>query len=883
MLSGARIGAYEVVSLLGKGGMGEVYRARDARLNRDVAVKILPAAFASDPDRLARFKREAQVLASLNHPNIAAIYGFEETDGVLALVLELVEGPTLADRITQGRLTLDDALPIAKQIADALECAHTQGIVHRDLKPANIKVKPDGTVKVLDFGLAKALTGEGIASTAIDSPTITSPAATQLGIILGTAAYMSPEQARGRPADRRSDIWAFGGVLYEMVTGTRAFGGDDVSDTLASVLKTEPDWRALESQPSTVRRVVKRCLEKDPKRRFHDIADVRLDLEEKPAAESPAPVAAASRRQRVWERVVWSVVVASLAGIVGYLLLKPTPAPRAVRFLIAPPATGSFGMAGGIVGAAGSSGAVLSPDGTQLVFVATDGGGIARLWLRPLDAFTSRPLAGTEGATLPFWSPDSRSVGFFHESRIRRIEVGSGVSQTIAAVPDLPRGASWGTGDVIMISSGTPAQLSRVPARGGPATPIPAIKAADQGAAPVWPQFLPDGRHFLYWTRAGAYDASGVSLGSIDPGFTPRRLLESESHAVYAPPGVLLFIREGSLMQQPFDLGRLQVTGEPALVAEQVLRNAAFGLGDFTASANGVLAYRSGAPRMNQFMWVDRSGRQLETVGAPGSYRTPALSPDGTRLAYADTNDQNLWIFDLTRKTLSRLTSTRGVETCPVWSPDGQRIAFRADVGGGGVYEKDVNGGTPERLLLNQTINGPSQFSPDGSLLLYFAPAKAGASLDVYVLPLAGQSIPRAVVESPAVETEPQLSPDGRWLAYGSTESGRYETYVQPFPPTGARSQVSNAGGRQPLWRADGQELYFVSDDRKFYAVKVRASATSFDYGVAEFLFDMKANVFNARNSYIPDRDGKRFLVNAVLDTIDTPIHVVQNWHAAAR
>jgi serine/threonine protein kinase/Tol biopolymer transport system component len=868
---GDRLGVYEVGDLIGAGGMGEVYRGHDTKLNRSVALKILPDAFARDADRLARFKREAQLLASLNHSNIASIFGFEDAGGVHALVLELVEGPTLADRIAQGPLSLDEALPIARQIADALEVAHSQGIVHRDLKPANIKVRPDGAVKVLDFGLAKALAGEVATAPATQSPTMTSPALTQMGVILGTAAYMSPEQARGKPADRRSDIWAFGAVLYEMLTGKRAFDGDDMSYTLANILKSEPDWGALAGDtPSPVRRVLRRCLEKDPKRRTHDIADARLELDEEDVAIAATPLPAKPRLLN-FERVAWVLLVTSLVGFLAYRVLREPTAPQVVRFQIDPPESGFFGSSTGIGRSDGTSGGMLSPDGTQLVFVATEKPERTQLWVRRFDSVTSRPLAGTDDALMPFWSPDSRSVGFFAAGKLKRIDAADGSIQTIVDAPGVPRGATWGSRDVIVFSVGTPPQLARVASRGGEVTPI---VGADKSFA-RWPSFLPDGRHFLYVGRLQLTKAIGLLVGSIEPGFESRSVVPSDSNGAFAAPGRLLFVRGDRLLQQQFDLDRLVVTGEATPVVEQIFYNPGVGRADFSVSTTGVLAFRSSTNRGNQFAWFDRTGKLLETIGQPGNYRTPDLSPDGQRLAYGDINRRDIWIFDLSRQTSSRFTSGPGSETAPVWFPDGSKIAYRTDQGG--LFEKDVTGTGTERMLLKDIVNGPDQISPDGKWLLYFAVAPGGTQ-DVYVLPTTGAPTPQVVVQTPFSDVEPQFSPNVRWLAYVSNENSRNEIYVQAFPSTGRRWQISSSGGRQPLWRADGRELFFVSDDRRLFAVDVSEKAGSFEFGVPQFLFEMRANVFNSRNSYIPSRDGQRFLVNMLLDADDAPITIVHNW-----
>ena len=876
LTAGDRLGIYEVRDLIGVGGMGEVYRAHDTRLNRSVALKVLPDGFAGDPDRLARFKREAQVLASLSHSNIGSIFGFEETETVHALVLEFIEGPTLADRLAPGPLALDEALPVARQIADALDAAHAQGIVHRDLKPANIKVRPDGTVKVLDFGLAKAVAGEQSSANVTQSPTITSPALTQLGVILGTAAYMSPEQARGRPADKRSDIWAFGAVLYEMLTGKRAFEGDEISDTLASILKSEPAWGALPADtPPAIRRVLRRCLEKDPRRRTHDIADARLDLDEHDA---PAGVAQSPSKSRFVniERIAWVLLVAALGGLIAYGVYRQPPEPQVVRFEIAPPEGGFFGSGTGVGRADGTSGATVSPDGTQLVFASTNKAGLTQLWIRRLDSFISRPLTGTDDAMLPFWSPDSRSIGFYAAGKLRRFEMADGAVQTIADAAGVPRGATWGSRDVIVFSVGTPPQLARVSARGGELTAL----AQSSAVFPRFPFFLPDGRHFLYNGRGQSAQSIGLMLWSIEPGLEPRPVVDSDSNGAFAPPDRLLFARGDRLMQQPFDVNTLQVTGEATPVIEQVLYNPGNGRADFSVSTNGVLAFRSSTNLSNQFAWFDRTGKLIETIGTPGNYRAPDLSPNGRFLAYGDVNRRDIWILDLSRNVPSRFTSGAGNETTPVWFPDGSKIAYRTDQGG--VFEKDFTGTGTERVLLKENVNGPDQVSADGKWILYFK-VTPDANQDVYVLPLTGDRTPQMIAQTPFPDVEPQFSPDVRWLAYASSENGRNEIYVQAFPSTGRRWQVSSSGGRQPLWRADGKELYFVSDDRRFFAVDVSERDGVFEYGVPKFLFDMRANVFNTRNSYIPSRDGKRFLVNMLLEADDAPISIVQHWQATVK
>ena len=881
LAAGARLGHYEIRELVGTGGMGEVYRARDAKLNRDVALKTLPALVATDPDRLARFKREAQVLASLNHTNIAAIHGFEESDGVHALVLELVDGPTLADRIDQGALPLDETLPIAAQIAHALEAAHARGIVHRDLKPANIKVRADGAVKVLDFGLAKALAADGAPSDTSGSPTITSPALTRLGVILGTAAYMSPEQARGKEADRRSDIWAFGCVLYEMLTGRRAFEGSEVSDTLASILKSDPDWTALDPDtPPGLRRVLRRCLAKDPRRRFHDIADLRLELEDLAAPDAATNTARARPAHRLRERIAWGLVVVLLlllAALGAYVALKPPPAVQLTRFQVYPPP--GKGLRTQLFTAGDAE---VAPDGTRLAFSAGDRTGKSQLWIRRFDAFDALPLTGTEGASMPFWSPDSRHIAFFVAGKLRSVDAAGGSPRTICDVQSLTRGGTWGANDDIVFASGGVSRLYRVPAVGGRAVPL-SMGSGPTPAEPAWPEFLPDGRTFLFWSR-DAIEGAGLYAVSLDAGATPKRLLTSDTRGAYDPAGFLLFTRSGVLLRQRFDATRLVVSGDPAPVVEGVSTLPVIGGALFSVSANGVLAFLPGH-QTSQFVWVDRAGNVLETIGEPGAYRYPHLSPDGQRLTYVS-GDGNVWILDLKRRISSQFT-TGGTAVAPVWSNDGQTIFYRKSPDKnipGGFYEKSASGATAEKLFFEGRLNGPSQVSRDGRWLLYFSAPEGESVQDVFVLPMSGERKPQPVVQSPFVDVEPQLSPDGGFVAYVSNQTGgRLEVFVEPFPRTGQRWQISSGGGRQPLWRQDGKELYFVSDvDRKFYAVAIR-QGPKFDFEPAQFLFEMRANVSATRNSYIPSPDGRRFLVNQLLDTDLPPIHVIRNWTAGLK
>jgi eukaryotic-like serine/threonine-protein kinase len=884
---GVRLGPYEIVALIGAGGMGEVYRARDGNLTRDVALKVLPELFARDPERRARFTREANLLATLNHPNIAAIYGFESSDHVPALVLEMVEGPTLADHIDRGPMPPDEALPIARQIAHALEAAHAQGIVHRDLKPANVKVRNDGTVKVLDFGLAKAIAPDSAPAVVAASPTITSPAATAIGTIMGTAAYMSPEQARGRAVDKRTDIWSFGAVLYEMLTGRRAFDGEDVSDTLANVLKREPDWSAMPPDtPPAIERVLRRCLMKDPRLRTHDVADIRIDLDDR----EPAPqIAAGDRagRLRVFERTAWigvALVFAALAGFAWWSghAAESLPQP-ALRFQISPPDKHSFGALGG-PGLGNVTSSAISPDGTRLVSYAEDGTGKGSLWLREMDSLETRELPETGGAFQPFWSPDSQSIAFFADRKLYKLEVARGGRSEVCPFIGNPRGGSWSATGNIVFATTNPQSLMRVASQGGNPSPIRLSGAENQLGPISWPSFLPDGRRFLYSARTRGDVVRAVYLASIDSDSDVRRVVTSDTQAVFVAPGYLLFGRDGRLLHQAFDVETGQVSADAVVVVDRLRMMIQISFGDFSASNTGMLAYRSGLDASNQFTWVDRKGASQGTVGAPGRYRTAALSPGGRRLVYTDLTDDNLKLLDLRTQITTVLTSEAGSETAPVWSSDGKYVYYRSD--NGGVFRKEADGTSGPVKVLDGQVNGPSQFVKDatlGSLLLYFGILPNQTSQDILILPLDGPPSPRAIVATPSADVEPQVSPDGKWLAYSTSETGANEVYVSPFPPADQKGlRISRSGGRQAMWRADSRELYFVNDARKFYVVRIPESGPAADIA-PEFLFDMHANVANTRNSYVPSADGQRFLVNMVLDTEEAPINVISNWRAGIK
>ena len=864
---GARLGAYEIMALLGRGGMGEVYRARDPKLNRDVAIKVLPELFVSDPERAARFEREAKTLASLNHPHIGGIYGLEDADGVRALVLELVEGPTLADRIAEGPIPLDDTLPIARQIAEALEAAHDQAIVHRDLKPANIKLRPDGTVKVLDFGLAKALEPSATSTNVTASPTITTPAMmTGVGTILGTAAYMSPEQAKGRPADRRSDVWAFGCVLYEMLTGARAFEGEDVGDTLANILKSEPAWHLLSTDtPAAIRRLLRRCLQKDRHDRLQHMGDARLDVEEALRSSSDVVVAPARLSGRMLLVALAAIVVAGTIGVtVGRSVRKSSAAPE-MRVEITTPATNR------------AASFALSPDGRQIV-LSGEGPRGPQLWVRSLDALGLRPLAGTEAAIYPFWSPDSRSIGFFANSRLKRLDLDGGAPQMLANVIT-PAGGTWNSAGTILYVPNDNGGVFRISETGGDSSPVTPRRLATR-----LPQFLPDGRHFLFFVARG--DEPGVYVGELGNDKV-RRILAADTPALYTL-GHVFFVREGSLFAQRFDPSTHELSGSVTRIGDDI----AFGLNvpSVSTSAAGVIAYRTGSGQSRrQFVWFDRSGTQLGPVGEAGLLvSNPSLSPDGRHVVVQRSVQQNtdLWSLDLERSVFTRLTFDPGIDSMPLWSPDGRRIVFSAPRGSDEQLSlKRVDGTGPDEVLRIPSGSGVKiacDWSPDGRFLLYKQFDAATSTTDLWVMPMdrEGAGPPVPVVRTPYDERDGQFSPDGRWIAFESDESGQPEIYLQPFPGPGPKVRISTNGGVQVRWHGNGHELFYIGSDAALTAVPVNIINGRAEVGTAVPLFKTHLAPIQAisRQQYVVTRDGKRFLIITADDAPLQPMTLILNW-----
>ena len=878
---GSRIGPYEIAAQIGRGGMGVVYRATDTNLKRGVAIKVLPESLVGDAGRLARFQREAEVLAALNHPNIAAVYGLERVGDQSALVMELVEGPTLEDRIAAGRMAVDEALPVARQIAEALEAAHEQGIVHRDLKPANIKVRPDGTVKVLDFGLAKAAEPSESLAGASYAPTVTTPAlVTGAGVILGTAAYMSPEQAKGQPADRRSDIWSFGCVLYEMLAGKRAFDGEDVIDTLAEVRRAEPDWAALPADtPASIHRLLRRCLLKDRKARLGDASAIRLEIDDANAGPSAQPLSTPSRFRL--ERYAWIAAVAVLIAVAAFAMraaFRPRAAPAEVRF--------DIDVSGPVVG----STLAISPNGRQVAFLAGNPGDV-RVWIHTMDGRPMRALDGTGGAVdRLFWSPDGQSLGFFAGGKLKRVDVATGAIQTLADTPG-STGGSWSREGVILFS---PVQgpIFRVSQAGGAVTEVTRLEGS--GLRHVSPQFLPDGRRFLFYVT-GEPQVRGVYVGDIDGTESPRRILEGlEASAVYATSGHLLFPRQGALMVQPFDAATLTLRGEPRQLIESVRIDATQGMTHLSVSEAGTLVYRRAFLEdiQRRLVWIDRAGREIRQLDAREPLRATyfALSPDGKQGAVSRGAGGGLSLLDAERGTVTRFTSD--ADSFPLWTRDGRVLVYTSLRDGvRNLYQRSLTGGESELLLGTPGSKAAHDWSPDNRLLLYRDTDPATRS-DLWALPVeplddqsgrvrpARGGKPTPVAQTPAQETNGQFSPDGQWIAYESNESGRQEIYVQPFGHSGSRQRVSIDGGGQPRWRRDGSELFFVSLNGQMMATSIRRRGDgSIDSGAPVPLFPVRLLLNNVQNSheYEVSADAQQFLVNMVTEA-RSAISAIVNW-----
>jgi len=886
--TGTRLGTYEIAAPIGAGGMGEVYQAHDTKLGRDVAIKVLPEAFARDAARLSRFQREAKMLASLNHPNIATIYGLEDSNATNYLVMELVPGDTLADRIQRdGAIPAVEALAIARQIAEALEAAHEKGIIHRDLKPANVKVTPEGKVKVLDFGLAKAYAEDTSSIDPANSPTLTA-AATMQGMILGTAAYMSPEQARGKPVDRRADIWAFGCVFYEMLTGEQLFGGETVTDTLAQVITKEPKWERV---PASMQPLLHWCLEKDPKKRLRDVADGMASLEA-----APEPIVE-PRRMPSAPRWLWSIALAACVAAAALAVIqfrqKPPAPPEVVKYQIRLPDNVWFSQ---------SASFALSPDGRHIAFSAISAGSGPSVWIQDLDGGDARALPDTvTGPDTPpfFWSPDSRFLVFSANGpELRKADLQSGTTQDICDKPGPPVGGSWNSDGVIIF--GDPfTGLWRVSAGGGTAVPLTSLDASRQEREHELPDFLPDGRHFIY-LRVSKFPAdTGIYIGSLDD--APERqseklLLPTGFGAEYVPApgggtGQLLFLRDGALMAQSFDPDKLELVGDPSPVADQI--GSGYETGYFSASP-GVLVFRTlSSNPYSQLTWIDSQGKSAGTVGDPGFIYNVQLSPDGSKAVYRkdseDHLDKDIWLLDVSRGTSTRFTFGGSWNDVPVWSPDGREIVFASNRNGKfDLYRKPADGSTSETLLLRTDDNKlPYSWSRDGRYLIYSVTQNTtGGREDLWMLPMQGDHTPFPFSRTPFDQTDPQFSPDGRWVAYSSNESGRHEVYVREFkvPPadtdTGEKWLISNAGGRHPFWRADGKELVYSGPG---FATEMSVNidaGPSFRGGVPQELFELPPSVTGLSAT----GDLKRFLAAVPMQQKGAQsFNVMVNWTAGLK
>ncbi len=863
--------------------MGEVYRARDGKLGRDVAIKVLPEAFAADAERLARFRREAQVLASLNHPHIAAIYGLAEADGVEGLVLELVEGETLGERIARGPLPFEEALQIARQIADALEAAHERGIVHRDLKPANVKLTPDGNVKVLDFGLAKALTGDRSSPDASHSPTLTA-ASTSAGMVIGTAAYMSPEQARGRPVDKRADIWAFGAILFEMLTGRRLFEGETVSDVLAGVLRQEIDFESVPAEtPSAIVRLLHRTLERDPKSRLHDIADARLEIEEslrtpRRSAETAAP----PKRVRTPGWLPWSIAAAAL--LIGAALARRTQPPKDELVHLSVPLPDTMSLDPNLLEQ--TQILAISPDGRRIAFLARKEESRS-LFVRDLSRERAEPVAGTENGSEPFFSPDGEWLGFVAGGRLQKTSLRGGTPISLAIAPG-SRGAAWGAGGSIVFAPTVSSPLFRIPDAGGEPRPLTVLDTASRERTHRWPDVISEGNWVLFTVgtedKPGDYDESRIDAVSLETG-KRHVVYRGASLARFAPPDHLLLARHGDVLAARFDAKTAQVRGAAVPVLQGVSGEGRSGISFFSAARNNALLYAVGLSLQgtNEIVWMDRTGRSAPTGIPPGLYTALALSPDGQKLTYATGPGggarSDVWIADLANSSQFQLTSS-GQAVAPCWTPDGASVVFSSATGDA-VMRQRADGGAAAELLWRSPYGvpiAPNSFSADGSELTVTLSGRSGSRADLFLISLSGERKVRPLIATSAAEYRGMISPNGRWIAYTGEYEGGPQVYVQPYPGLAGRWQISTTGGAGPRWSHDGKELFFVSKN-EMMAVPIREAPT-FSPGQPRSLFKIDRPAASEWSDiYDVSPDGKRFVVLTGQKAATTPrLDVILNF-----
>jgi eukaryotic-like serine/threonine-protein kinase len=881
---GTKLGPYEILAPLGAGGMGEVYRARDARLERSVAIKILPAEFSTDPVRKQRFEREAKTISSLNHPHICTLHDVGNQDGISYLVMECVEGETLAKRLEKGPLPLEQVHKYGMQIADALDKAHRSGVVHRDLKPGNIMITATGA-KLLDFGLSKPAAPLANLATLTAAAVRSSPV-TEQGTIVGTFQYMSPEQVEGKELDGRSDIFSLGAVLYEMLTGQRAFEGKSQLSVASAILEKEPTAISTVKPltPPALDHAIKKCLAKLTDERWQSASDLASELKwiGESGSQGGAPVTLGTRRIRR------EAALGIIAGLLGILLLatitivvqrwRSSPERGlTIRFALPPPEKGSF-----------ESGLALSPDGRQLAFVVQTTGK-RQIWLRSLNVMEARPLPGTENGWQPFWSPDGRYVAFFADGKLKKLEVASGAVETLCDASD-PRGGAWNRNGVILFSPTSISPLYEVSAEGGAPSPVTTLDVTEKENSHRWPYFLPDGRHFLYMRYQSGRTRMPIWLGSLDSK-DRKRVLESVSMVEYTEPGFLIYVREHSLVAHGFEAKNLELKGNPFPLAESLEAegvNGITGRASFTVAEGGVLAYLAGGHRLRQLTWYDRKGKVLGVTGPPADYDEPAMSLDGKYVAVTHGTlgfGNSIWIHDLTRTIQSRLTfGSAEYVIAPLWTPDGNRIIFSSDrKGPADLYWKPSNGTGKEELLFGSESNKtPDDVSRDGRYLIFENVSPANGRSELWVLPLVGERKPKPYLQTESNLARAAVSPDGHWVAYSSDESGRNEIFLQSFPEAGAKFQISNDGGDCPLWRNDGKELFYVGGSDSIVAVPVETGAT-FRAAARQTLFRVPRlpNLASSRTVFVLSPDGQRILVNQLLEESNqTPVSVVANWDA---
>jgi Tol biopolymer transport system component len=882
LTAGFRLGPYEILAPLGAGGMGEVYRARDTRLERTVAVKVLPSSMSSSPEVRQRFEREAKTISQLSHPHICALYDVGREGETEYLVMELLEGETLSDRLAKGALSLDQTLRYGQQIADALDKAHRQGIVHRDLKPGNVMLTKSG-VKLLDFGLAKAIEPQAAKGSLTSLPT--QQGLTQEGTILGTFQYMAPEQLEGKDADARTDIFAFGAVLYEMATGRKAFSASSQASLITSIMSADPPSVSSiqPTSPQAFDRLVRKCLSKDPEDRWQNARDLMGELQWIAHGSAAGAAAPAVARRQNRERLAWGVAaaafLAALAGLAGAVRYADRAAvlSRPMRSsIVLPEKTALRGVS-------------LSPDGRRMAFVARDASGKSLLWIRALDSLSMQALPGTENPSFPFWSPDSRFLGFFAEGKLKKIDASGGPSQTLCDAP-INRGGTWSPDGTILFAPVPDSPLYRVSSSGGVPTPVTRFDSTRGETSHRWPFFLPDGRRFLYLvTSFGSGEERqkmGIYVGSVDSK-EEKFLVAAKSTMAYAQPGYLLFLREKILMAQRFDAKSLGLTGDPFPVAEQVQYFPQTANAIFSVSQSGLLVYQTvWSPVLSRLVWLDRGGRETGSLGTPGDQANPRISPDGKRIALDvidhQTGNMDIWIYQSSGGVATRITSDPAIDASPVWSPDGDRIAFMSlRKGHPDVYQRSSSGaGSEESMLQSERAKYTTDWSPDGRFILY-RNVDATTNLELWALPVGGDRKPFPFLKTPFGVSHGQFSPDGRWVAYASNESGRWEIFVAPFPGPGGNWKVSSSGGTEPRWRRDGKELFYLAPDGNLMAVEVKAGAT-FEAGSATALFQTRRRVPVSSTdmfSYDVSADGQRFLVNTdVGEVASTPLTVVLNW-----